>query len=151
MIPTTEDSSEPSGFVAIVISGRNPKASSCSTIEIIATAASKARRPCNCSKRLASSQPCHLQSSNCPSWTTSRMERSRSSVSSEVIKDSMCSENALNFPRPLSTLMCGPKSSPNYIKSRSISVKSWLALCLTSYLDGSPLTPEKGKRCSDTC
>jgi hypothetical protein len=30
-------------------------------------------------------------------------------------------------------------------------VKSWLPLCLTSYLCGSPLTPEKGKRCIDTC
>jgi len=45
MIPITEGSSEPNGFVAIAISDPSPKASSSFTTEIIATAASKAKTP----------------------------------------------------------------------------------------------------------
>jgi hypothetical protein len=63
----------------------------------------------------------------------------------------MSSENILRFPRPLSTATSGPESLLTFIKSRSTLVKSWLRLSLTSYHHASPLTPEQGNLCIDTC
>lgn len=151
MIPITEGSSEPNGFVAIAISDPSPKASSSFTTEIIATAASKAKPLSRWFKKPVLSRFCRLQSSNCQSSTTSRMEPSLLSVSSEAIGGSMSSENILRFPRPLSTATSGLESLLTFIKSRSTLVKSWLRLSLISYQHGSPLTSEQGNLCIDTC
>lgn len=150
MIPTIEDSSEPSGFRAIVISDPSPNASSSSTTNTTATAALRAKHPYSWSNRPVSSPSCHHRSSNYPRLTISQTERSLSSVSSEVTGGSRCSENTSNSPRPLSTPISELRSSPNSIKSKSTSVRSWSLLSLINYLHGLPLTPEKGNLCSDT-
>ena len=150
MIPTTGDSSEPNGFGAIVTSDPSPRTSSSSTIETIVIAALRAKPPYRWSKKMASSQSCPLQSSNCRRRTTFRMGRSLSSALSEATESSISLENISSFLRPLFILMPELKSLQSCIKFRSILVMTWLLFSLTSYRHGLLLTSQQGNLCIDT-
>jgi len=150
MIPITEDSSEPNGFAAIATSGSNPRTLNSSIIDIITTAALKAKPPYSWSNRMAISQSCHLQDSHCQLLTTFRAGRSLSSVLSEVTENSISSENTLSSPRLLSILMCELKLLPICIKFRSTPVMIWLLLSLTNYRHGSLQILRMGDRCIGT-
>lgn len=150
MILITEDSSEPNGFGAIVTSDPSPRTLRSSIIEIIVIAASRARPPYSWSKKMASSQSYHLQSSHCQVLTTFQTERSLSSALSGVIESLISSENILNFLRLSSILMCELKLLPICIKFRSTLVRIWLLLSLTNYRHGSLQILRMGNRCIGT-
>ena len=148
--PIIEDSSEPNGFVAIVTSDPSPRTLNSSTIDIIGTAALKARPLYSPSKMSAIPQLCHPQGSHCLKLITFRMERSLSSVSFEVTESSISLENILIFLKPLSILMSELKSSLLYIKFRSTPVMNWLLLSHTVCQRGQLQIPQMSNLCIDT-
>ncbi len=150
IIPMIKDSSEGNGFVAIVTCDPSPRTLSSSTIETIATAASKGKPLYSSSKRRVISLCFHLQSSPCQRLTISQREPSRLSVLFEAIGSWISSENILNFLKPLSIPMSELKSLPACIKFKSTQVMNLLLPFHTNYHHGLDRSLEMGYRCIDT-
>ncbi len=150
MIPITEDSSEPNGFAAIVTSDPSPRTLRSSTIDIITTAALRARPHYSSCKSKAIAQSCCPQNSPCKGLTPFRMERSLSSVLSAVTENWISSENILSFLRLLSILTSGLKLLPACIRFRFTQVTTSLFLSHISYRHVWLRIPKMGKRCIDT-
>jgi len=150
MILTIKDSSEDNGFGATATSDLSPRTSSSSIIKTIDIAALKAKPLSRSSKKPVILPSCRPQDSSFRRLIAPRMERSHSSVSSEVTKIWISLENILNFPKLLFIPMSELKSLRHCTKFRSILGKIWPSLYRINYQHGSPQTLKMSKRCIDT-
>ena len=98
MIPTTGDSFAANGSGVIATSDPSRRTSSSFTIRTTGIAASRGKRPCKSSKKMASGRSSRLPGINYPrSALKSRREPSPSSVSSAVTKSWISSDQKLDI------------------------------------------------------
>lgn len=150
MIPTTGDSLEGNGFVAIANSGLSPRTLRSSTIGTIVTAASRVKHLPSLSRSRGILPFCLPQDSHYLKSITSQTELFLLSVSSEAIRFLISLESILKFLKSLFILTFGLKSSPVYTKSRSILGRIWPSRYHTNYRNGLVHILNKSKRCIDT-
>lgn len=133
MILTTVDSFAPSGFGAIVNSDPNRRTSSSFTIRTTGIAASRGKRLCRLSKKMALSRFFLPLDSSCQKSIPSWMEIFLSFALSAAIANWTFSENIFRYRNLSSITMSVQRSSLNYSRFRSIGEMNWLPFFLTSY------------------
>lgn len=137
MIPTTGDSFAANGSGVIATSDPSRRTSSSFTIRTTGIAASRGKRPCKSSKKMASGRSSRLPGINYPrSALKSRREPSPSSVSSAVTKSWISLESISPFLSLSSIPMSGVKSLPPSIRSSSTAAMNWSQPSLTDYRPG---------------
>ena len=131
--PTIGGSLDGNGFGVIASSDPSPRTSSSFITRTIGIATSKARLHPKSFKRKAIPQFYHRPNLVCRGSIISRMEPSRSFVSSEVIGSWISLEKISSFRKTWFIVMSELKSSLVYIRFKSISEMIWSSLYHIGY------------------